>query len=128
MEYSTLVLKNITRSKLFFAPLNRFIEPMSSVDLLALCEGDSKQAGVVATFYKNNSSWQLFEVFKGPFPSPEGTLENVSHLEVLAELPNAVPVTEEFTPKPKKFEKAKPNNIRSGQFMKSDDESGGKIQ
>lgn len=78
MKVQSLSLKNVTRVRQFFAPLNRWVPSMGVVDVLEMCEGRSEIALSIASQYKDKVEWQIFEIFAGAPPLPEGTIENVS--------------------------------------------------
>lgn len=102
-KYSVLKLKNVSESKLFFAPMNRFLQPDEVVDVLGLCDGDSDLAERVAERYRKLEGWQVFEVLLGPLSSPEGELKNVAGPGVSANEPAVSAPAMKTAKKPKKI-------------------------
>jgi hypothetical protein len=101
-KFSVLKLKNVSESKLFFAPMNRFIQPNAVVDVLQLSDGDSDLAGRVIERYRKLQGWQVFEVLLGPLPSPEGELDNVTGPKAATDEPAISAPAMKTAKKPKK--------------------------
>ena len=90
-KLKALAIKNVSGMRQFFAPLNKHVEFMGKVDVLAMCEGNSETALKIAHSFRNDKNWQVFELFDGPAPSPEGMLDNASAIGVPASRPEASP-------------------------------------
>lgn len=77
-KLKALVLKNISggQSRQFFAPLNRWVEYKATVDILKMCDGNSASAFEVVRGLRHNKNWQIFELFDGVPPAPEGEIDN----------------------------------------------------
>lgn len=111
-KFTALKIKNIADRRLFFVPFNRWVEEKALVDILALCDGDSRLAATVAGPYRNSPDWQVFEVYAGPLPSPEGTIVNVAAPEV--PLAPVAPQEPPKKPKPEHKKKTEPTKAELG--------------
>jgi len=111
MKLATLVIKNIAERRLFFAPLNKKVHPGETVDILAMCGGNSDQAARVVDMLRKDLDWQVFEVLAGPLPSPEGELGIVA-------APGVAPYVSEMPPQ-SKGTPGKSKKSKGGQFDKT---------
>lgn len=56
-----LWIKNVSRGIEFFMPLNRYLKPNESIDVLAMCEGSVELARKIVFSYLNDPSFQVFD-------------------------------------------------------------------
>jgi hypothetical protein len=98
----TVHVKNPSFSaRQFFAPLNRWLKPRETIDVVKLCEGDCEIAYKIAENYMHNPVFEVFVVHE-TLSTPEGLMQEAAQGAAFESSLHALPTAASLSKKAKR--------------------------
>lgn len=68
----------------FFAPLNRYLKPRETVDVVEICDGDAELAAKIAQNYQESAAFEVFIIHE-TLSTPEGLIQDAAQAKAFEE-------------------------------------------